>query len=47
MCRNKGYCNAVVASKDIKVLDFNQYHKSDKTPFNIYADTKCLINKID
>ena len=34
-------------SKDTKILEFNQYQKSDKAPFIIYADLKCLIEKID
>ena len=34
-------------SKDNKVLEFNQYEKSDKAPFVIYADLECLIEKID
>ena len=34
-------------SQDIKILEFNQYHKSDKAPFIIYVDLECLIEKID
>ena len=30
-----------------KILQFNQYRKSDKAPFIIYADLECLIEKID
>ena len=26
---------------------FHQYQKSDKTPFIIYADLECLIEKVD
>ena len=29
-----------------KILEFNQYQKSDKGPFIIYADLECLIEKI-
>ena len=29
------------------MLEFNQYMKSDKTPYIIYADTESLIRKID
>ena len=32
-------------SEDTKILQFNQYHKSDKTPFIIYADLESLIKK--
>ena len=34
-------------SEHTKILDFNQYQKSDKVPFIIYADLECLIEKID
>ena len=34
-------------SKDTKVLELNQYQKSDKVPFIIYADLQCIIEKID
>ena len=33
-------------SEDTKILEFNQYQKSDKAPFIIYADLECLIEKI-
>ena len=32
---------------DIKILDFNQYQKSDKASFIIYTDLECLIEKTD
>ena len=34
-------------SEDNKILEFNQYQKSDKAPFIIYADLECIIEKID
>ena len=34
-------------SVDTKTLEFNQYRKSDKTTFIIYADLKSLIEKTD
>ena len=34
-------------SEDTKILEFNQYKKSDKAPFNIYADLECIIGKTD
>ena len=34
-------------SGDTKILEFNQYKKSDKAPFNIYADLECIIGNID
>ena len=32
---------------DTKILKFNQYQKSDKVQFIIYADLECIIEKID
>ena len=34
-------------SEDTKLLEFNQYQKSDKAPFITYADLECMIEKID
>ena len=34
-------------SEDTKILEFNQYQKPDKRPFVIYADFRCIIEKID
>ena len=34
-------------SEDTKILEFNQYQKSDKAPFIIYADLECIIERID
>ena len=34
-------------SEDTKILEFNQYQKSDKTPFIIYAYLECIIEKTD
>ena len=34
-------------SEDTKILEFNQYQKSDKAPFIVYADFECLIEKIN
>ena len=47
VCENKDFCDIVMPSEDTKILGFNQYKKSDKTPFIIYADLECLIGKID
>ena len=32
--------------EETKILEFNQYKKSDKAPFIIYADFECIIEKI-
>ena len=34
-------------SEDTKILEFNQYQKSNKAPFIIYADLECIIGKTD
>ena len=34
-------------SEDNKILQFNQYQKSDKAPFIIYGDLECLIERTD
>ena len=35
-------------SEDPKILEFNEYQKSDKAySFVIYADLECLIEKFD
>ena len=41
------FCYIVLPYKDTKMLEFNQYQKSDKAPFIIYADLECLMEKID
>ena len=47
VCENKNFCNVSVPSEDTKILQFNQYQKSDKAPFINYADLEGLIKKID
>ena len=34
-------------SEDTKILEFNQYQLSDKSPFIIYADLEWITEKID
>ena len=43
VCENKDFCNVIMPSEDTKILEFNQYQKSDKAPFIIYADLECII----
>ena len=40
--QNKDFCNIAMPSEEV-----NQYQKSDKAPFIIYADLECLKEKID
>ena len=37
----------IVPFEDTKILEFNQYQRSDKAPFTIYVDIGCIIEKID
>ena len=34
-------------SDNTKILEFNQYEKSDKAPLIISAELECIIKKID
>ena len=34
-------------SEDTKILKLNEYEKSDKAPFIIYAEFECIIEKIN
>ena len=36
-----------MSSEKDKILEFNQYMKSDKMPYIIYDDIESLIKKID
>ena len=47
VCENKDFCNVIVLSEDTKILEFNQYQKSDKAPLTIYVDLGCIIERID
>ena len=47
VCENKDFCNVIMPSEDTKILELNQYQKSDKEPFIIYADLEYLIEKTD
>ena len=38
VCENKDFCNVIMSSEDAKILEFNQYQKSDKATFSIYTD---------
>ena len=45
--KNKDICNVIMPSKDTKILEFNQYQKSNKAQYIIYADLECIIEKTD
>ena len=42
----KDFCYVNMLSDDTK-LELNQYQKSDKAPFIVFADLECMIKKID
>ena len=44
---NKDFSNVIMPYEQTKVLQFNQYQKSDETPIIFYADLECIIEKID
>ena len=47
-CESKEFCKINMPSEDPKILEFNEYQKSDKAySFVIYADLECLIEKFD
>ena len=46
-CANKDFCSANMTSEITKLLEFNQYQKFGKTPFIIYANLECIIEKIN
>ena len=35
ICKNKKFCEVVMQSEKYKILEFNQYMKSDKRPYVI------------
>ena len=47
MCENKDFCKVIIPSDDTKILELNQYQKSDKVLFIIYGVLESLIEKID
>ena len=47
VCENKDFCSVEIPAEETKILELNQYHKSDNTPFIVYEDFERLIEKID
>ena len=43
----KGFFDIFMLSENTKILEFNQYQKSDKARFIVYANLECIIEKID
>ena len=47
LCKHLDFCDVLKPSEDTIILEFNQYKKSDKAPFILYADLEYLLEKID
>ena len=47
VCKNKYFWVTVTPSGKYNILEFNQYMKSDKMPYIIYADTESLTKEVD
>ena len=43
LCKNKDFFGIVMPAEKNKILKSNQYMKSDKMPYVIYADLESLI----
>ena len=47
VCKNNNnFCNVIVPSEVTKILELNEYQKSDKEPFIIYADLESIMHYI-
>ena len=46
ICENHDYCNIEMPTKDNNIIKYNQGEKSIKLPFVVYADLKCLLEKM-
>ena len=46
ICQNDDYCHVEIPNEDNKIIKYNQGEKSIKSPFIIYADLECLLEKI-
>ena len=46
ICENHDYCHVEMPSEDNKIIKYNQGERSIKSPFIIYADLECLLEKI-
>ena len=44
--KNHEYCHVEMPNEDNKIIKYNQGEKSIKSPFIIYADLECLLEKI-
>ena len=47
VCENHDYCYVQMAEEYNKTLKYNEVQKSMKSPFIIYADLECLLEKMN
>ena len=45
ICGNHDYCHVEMPNEDNKIIKYNQEEKSIKSPFIIYADLECWLEK--
>ena len=45
VCKNKNFCGIAMPSERDNMLEFNQYMRSDKIIYIIYAESESLIKK--
>ena len=46
ICKNHEYCHVKMPNEDNKIIKYNQGEKSIKSPFIIYGDLECLLEKM-
>ena len=47
ICENHDYCQVEMPNEDNKIIKYNQGKKSVRSPFIIYVDLECLLEKIN
>ena len=47
ICENNKYCHVEMPYENNKIIKYNQGEKSIKSPFIIYVDLECLLEKMD
>ena len=47
LCENKYFCNVLMLSEGIKILELTQLRRFSKAPYVIYANLECSIEQIN
>ena len=47
ICENHDYCHVELPNENNKIIKYNQGKKSIRSPFIIYADLECFLEKIN